>query len=79
MPLWAVILISILILIFSTVSFTAFIYWMIKSWNDYSIELRLGKVFYLFVLGIINLIGFYTIEGNVPSRINRKESNCSAR
>jgi hypothetical protein len=61
MPLWIIILISILLLIFSAASFIVFIYWMITSWKDYSIELRFGKVFYLFVLGLVNLISFYIL------------------
>jgi hypothetical protein len=61
MPLWTIILISILILIFPAASFIAFVYWIIVAWNDYSIDSRLGKVFYLFVLGLVNLINFYIL------------------
>ena len=61
MPLWLVVFLSIGIVIFSFASFIAFIYWMILLWKDYSIDIRVQRFLYLFVLGIINLLIFYIL------------------
>ncbi len=61
MPIWLIIVLSIGIVAFSFVSLVGFIYWIAMLWNDYSIGVRIQKVLYLLVLGIINLMSFYIL------------------
>ena len=61
MPLWLIISFSVGLLAFSFASFVGFVYWMVRSWNAYSVGSRVQKLSYLVLLGILNVLSFYIL------------------
>lgn len=61
MPQSLFILLSATIVIYSSISFVGYFYWMVVLWSSFLEGEGVPRVLYLVVLGVINLANFYLL------------------